>query len=298
MTARSVIVLFAATALFGCGIALYSIARFTVLADLYPDRLGSANGVAAAATDIGQSVLPPLAGFVAVGATWRYGFGFAVPLFLLAAVGLWTVVPGRTAGRSSAVDSLSLESARYVLSGLRQPSIVRVTAILTLGLGIWQSFTGFYPTYLIEMKGLPAPVVSSMFGLFFGLGVVLKPLSGSAYDRIGIQRSIPILIGAVGLACVLLPFVDGLWALTAITVLVSAILGYGTIAHSYLIEELPEDIQGTGMGVLRTISFSVGAVSPVLFGAAADRGFFDEAFLALALLAGAMIVLALGIPEH
>lgn len=298
VTANSVIVLFGATALFGCGIALYAVARFTLLAGLYPDRLGSANGVAAAASDVGQSVLPALAGLIAVSVTWQYGFGFAVPLYLLAAVGLWTTVPAQSIESSSAVDTLSLASVRYVLSALYQPPIIRVTAILTLGLSIWQAFTGFYPTYLIEIKELSPVVASGLFGLFFALGVAIKPISGGAYDRFGIRRSIPVLLGATALALALLPFVEGTWPLAALTALVSTLLGYGTIAHSFLLETVSNDIQGTGMGVVRTFSFSVGAFSPTLFGTAADNGLFDEALLVLAALAVIMIGLAWSVPDR
>ncbi|SNR70858.1 hypothetical protein SAMN06264855_1485 [Halorubrum vacuolatum] len=55
--------------------------------------------------------------------------------------------------------------------------------------------------------------------------------------------------------------------------------------QTHLILSHPDDIQRTRFGILRTISFTVGAMSPVLVGAAADRGFFEEAFLALAALA-------------
>lgn len=137
MSAGSVIVLFTATALFGFGLSLYAVARYTLLGRVYPDQIGSANGIASAASDAGQSLLPPIGG----------------------------------------------------------------------------------------------------------------------------------------------------------TVFVSTLLGFATITQSYLIASLPDDSQGTGFGLLRTISFSIGAISPVLFGAIADRGFFHMGFMLLAALALVMVVI-------
>ncbi|SDK01279.1 Sugar phosphate permease [Natronorubrum texcoconense] len=310
VTAGTPALLFLATILFGFGAALYAVARYTTLARLYPDTIGSANGVTAAAQDAGQSLLPPLAGSLAGVLAWQYGFGFAIPLFVLVALLLWWVVP-ESDDDGSSVDSdatddsgsetdaggaLSLETARLVASELRNPSILYGTAIFTLGLCIWQAFTGFYPTYVIEVKGLSSTVASILFGTFFALGVVIKPIAGGAYDRIGLRRSLLVLLGVSGSALAVLPFVEGLVPIAAITVLVSFLLGFGVVTEAYLILELPEEIRGTGFGLLRTIAFGVGALSPVVFGAAADRGLFDYAFFALAAIAGVMILLALRVP--
>ncbi|WP_340681200.1 hypothetical protein [Natrinema caseinilyticum] len=56
-------------------------------------------------------------------------------------------------------------------------------------------------------------------------------------------------------------------------------------------------LQGTGLGILRTIYWSISSTSSVLFGIVADRGYFDEAFLGLAALTGVMIPLTLVLSE-
>lgn len=297
VVAESTPVLFAATVLFGFGTGLYGVARFTALGDIYDEQVGTATGVTLAAGDGGQSLLPPAAGFLAVALTWQVGFGFTVPAFLLAAAVLWLTVPGRTSGPTSAVDELSLDSVRYVLAGLRQPRIVRGATAILLGNCIWQAFTSFYPTYLIEVKALEPTVAGGLFGLFFALGIVIKPLAGAGYDRFGARRSLALLVLVSGIAFGALPAVHGFWPLVQLTALASFLLGYGTILLSYLTASLPTNMRGTGLGAIRTTYWTIGSVSPALFGLAADRGFFDEAFLALSVLAGLMIVLALRLPE-
>ena len=297
VTAVSTHVLFVATALFGAALALFAIARYTALTLLYADHLGVANGITSAASDAGQSLLPPLAGVLAAATAWQYGFGVAAPLFLLVGLALWLVFPTDSTADSSEDHSRD-RSPIDVLSRLRRPTIVRGTAILTLGLCIWQAFTGFYPTYLIESKGLSPALASGLFGLFFGLGVLIKPLAGGAYDRIGARRSLLVVIGASGCALAVLPVAEGFVPILMVTAFVSVLLGFTTITEPYLLVALPEDVRGTGFGVLRTIAFTVGSAGPVLFGAAADRGFFDQAFFALAVVAAVMIAVVARLPPR
>lgn len=295
ITAGSVVILFAATALFGGGIALYAVARYTVLTQLYPDQLGAANGVMAASADASQSVLPPLAALIAAGLAWQGGFGFVIPLFLLSGIGIRHVVPASPTREAN--GGFSLTNWRIVLGIIRQPSIVYGMAIYTLALCIWQAFTGFYPTYLVEIKGLSTTVASIVFGLFFALGIVIKPAVGSTYDRIGARRSLIVvgLIAGVGLAA--LPITEGRWPLILVTGLISALLGISTIIEAFLLTTIPDDIRGRGFGIVRTTTFLVGSISPVAFGAASDRGHFDAAFLVLAAVAMLIVLVSTRLSE-
>ncbi|MEY7849321.1 nitrate/nitrite transporter [Natrarchaeobius sp. A-rgal3] len=288
---------FVATAAFGLGTALYGVARYTILSDVFPENEGAAIGVTLAAGEVGNAVLPLVAGAIAATLAWQYGFGLAVPAFGLAALLLWRAVPGRTSGETSAVDAISNETVRYVASELRRRPIVVVTAIQVLVYCVWQAFTGFYPTYLIEVKELSPAVATGLFSAFFALGIVVQPLTGGVYDRIGARRSLPVVLGIVAVALVALPFLEGFWPLVAGTILLSSILGYGTITLPYMTAAFPQDMKGTGLGFLRTFYMTVGAASPVLFGAFAERGFFDQGYFVLAGFAIVAIVLTWWLPE-
>ena len=296
VTAPTPLVLFVATGLVGLGQSLYPIARITILSDIYPDRIGSALGVTMATGDLGQTVLPPIAGALAAAVAWQLGLAFIAPLLLVVSAVLWVVLPAQTP-TASAVDSLSADSARYVLTKLRRSNLLFVAFILFLYILIWQSFTGFYPTYLVEVKGLPSSLAGVLFSVFFAFGVIVKPLAGAAYDRIGMRKAlVAVLVGPVaGLAT--LPFIEGLWALVAVTALVSTMLGSGAITQSFLSDAIPDDIQGTGLGAVRTTSATLGAAGPVLFGGIADRGYFDEGYILLAAMLAVVVLLTLRLPE-
>ncbi len=286
--ADSPVILFAATSLFGLGTALYGVSRFTILKDIYPDRLGTATGVTMAAGDVGNAVMPPAAGFVAAAIAWQYGFGFIIPLFLLAAVALWITLPTRTSASPPLAETISRER---IVSMFRQPVVLHAVVLLVLWGAIIQAFMGFYPTYLIDVKGLPTHLATGLFGLFFALGTLIKPLAGRAYDRIGVRYPLLIMMSVTVVALVALPLSTGFWSFVVITLLASNLLGYETIVISNLTERLPENARGTGLGSLRTIYIMLGALSPVLFGAVANRGYFDEAFFGLAVLTGVVVLL-------
>jgi len=292
--ANSAIAVFLGTAMVGLGLSLYPIARITVLTEIYPDAVGSALGITMATGDTGQTILPPIVGFLAAAVAWQLGIGLLVPGFLLLAGLLWVVVPDR---ESQSTGSLSVQGARNVLGELRSRTMVLVTVLLFFYVMVWQSFTGFYPTYLVESKGLSPSVAGTVFALFFAVGVVVKPAAGTAYDRVGMRRSLgAVLVGPIfGLG--LLPFVEGFWILVVLTALVSTMLGSGAITQAYLAEAIPENMRGTGLGVIRTTAASLGAMGPVLFGLVADRGFFDEAYLVLAGLMVLMLVLTVRMPR-
>jgi MFS family permease len=287
VVADSTVVLFGATALFGGGTALYGVSRFTILSEIYPDQLGTATGVTMAAGDAGNTVMPPAAGFIAAAAAWQYGFGFTVPLFLLAAVALWATLPGRTRTATPLSESLALDD---VVPTLTHPVVLRGTVLLVLWGVIMQAFIGFYPTYLIDVKGLSVRVATVLFGFFFALGILAKPIAGRAYDAVGVRVPLLAITGTAGLALAALPFAGEVWPFVLLTVLASALLGFETIVISDLTSRLPDGTQGTNLGALRTVYIALGALSPVLFGAVADRGYFDEAFLGLAVLAGVVLL--------
>ncbi|GAB7018181.1 MFS transporter [Halostagnicola bangensis] len=297
LVAPTALTLFVATGVIGLGLSQYPIARITALSDLYPDRIGRALGVTMASGDIGQTILPPVASVLAVGVAWQFGLGFVLPLLCLTVAVIWLTLPKHDSGTQDA-DDLSSEHVTYVFSELREPKFVIIGVILFLFIFVWQTFSAFYPTYLVNEKGLSTTVAGTLFGLFFAVGVVAKPAAGMAYDRIGLRGSLPIVLGGSIVGLFVLPFVEGIWTLVGVTVLISTMLGSGAVTQSYLAETIPPDIQGTGLGLIRSSASMLGATGPVLFGLIAERGYFDEGYVILAVLVGIVTLLTLLMPRE
>ena len=291
-TAGTAALLFGATILFGLATALYGPTRFTILTDLYPDNSGSAVGLTMASGNVGNALFPALAAFVAGALGWRYGFGVFVPLFALVAVALRVLVSTRTSTETSAAGELSWDLLRRLRQGIAVrdvPAVVGVQVTLSF---LIQGFTSFYPTYLVEIKDLPAETAATLFGGFFLLGAVIQPISGSLMDRIGVRGTLIGYMSVCVLALCLLPFAEGLAPIAGVTALVAAWNGTPVVTQTYVADTLPTDMQGTGFGTLKAGWMLAGATAPALVGLLADAGLFDEAFFLLAAVGGAGLALA------
>ena len=72
--------------------------------------------------------------------------------------------------------------------------------------------------------------------------------------------------------------------------------GSGAVAQSDLADAFPADQQGTGLGVIRTATATLGAAGPLVCGVIGESGDFDLGYLALALGMAAVIALTLWMP--
>jgi MFS family permease len=290
--ATTTVAFFAGTVGVGVGVGLYGTTRLTVLSDVFTDRTGTAIGIAQAAGNVGTMALPPLAATVAAAVGWRLGFGALVPAFVVVAVALALVIPRHSGDADTAAARPLWTDVRAVGRTLTTRTLGLGTLCMILMMFVYQSFTGFYPTYLVVEKGLSESGAATILGLFFASGVVVQPIAGAARDRVGTRVTMTaILAGAVG-ALVALPLVETRTGILAVTPLASAQLAFWPIGNTYIVETVPDEAKGTGFGLVRTGFIGLGASGPVVVGALGDAGRFDAAFF---LLAGvAAVVLALG----
>lgn len=291
-------VLFVATGVLGLCTALFGPARFPLLSAVFGDRDGTAIGITQATGNLGNATLPLVAGVVASAVAWQLGFAFIVPLFLLVTVGLWWVVPREPEGASTVVRGSFARFARGLYRDVTTRSVLVMAGIQVLGSSMYQGFTGFYPTYLVEVKGLTPGVAAGLFGLFFAMGLVVQPVTGIAGDRFGEKHVLAVVLTLSTVALAVLPFVTGFWGLVGITIVLSIILGRGVLTLTYLTNVLSPDTRGTGLGFLRSVYITIGAMSPVVIGVMADAGYFDEAYLLLAGAGGVMLLLLAVLPAR
>ncbi len=288
---------FLGTIAVGFGTGLYATTRVTVLSDIYPERSGTALGFIQAFGNIGTTILPPIAGFLAVVVSWRLGLGFLLPIALVVAAALWFVVPARTSSEDIVVESISRETFSELASGLNDRGVLLATAGMFLVSVVYQSFTGFYPTYLVLEKGFSEGFAALLYGGFFAVGIVSQLASGPSGDIIGMRRT---LIGSLALATVALfalPFVDNLAMILLVSAMLSAQLAYWPVANAYTVEVMPPEIQGTGFGLVRTVYLLLASIGPVLVGWFGDAGMLNTAFLALAGCAALALVTCWYLPD-
>lgn len=289
--APSTWVLFVGTVLFGLAAAMFSPARYVIISKLYDKGDATAMSLVSAGGNLGASVLPAAAGLVAATVSWRLGFGAAAPIFVLLIVGLWVLIPDPNPelGPSSESDASDESrttgggrlSAREFLRALSKPSILLIASIMICHSFIFQGFTAFYPTYLVDIKGVSSGLAATIFSLFFAVGIGTKLIIGPSSDVFGKPLVILVMLSILATTLVLFPFSSGLPIILGLTALMTALLGIVPVATALLTKELADNVAGSGLGFLRTVYTMTGAVSPVIVGTLADLGSFDQAFFVL-----------------
>lgn len=291
-------VLFAATIVFGFATALYGPHRFTIFTDIYSERAGTAVGLTMAAGSIGNTLLPAAAATIAGYATWRLGFGAVVPLFIAVTGAIWVVVPSRTSTSDEETGALSVEAGRRLVASIRGTGISVVVLVHIVLAFASQGLLGFYPTYLIKAKGFSPQVAATVYGLYFAAGTVVQPLTGLSRDRFGSKWTLALIAGLFFAGLAALQFGRSLVHFVVLTVLLSHRNGVGVVTNTFIADTLPDDIKGSGLGLLRTSWILIGATSPILVGYLGDVGQLENAFVVLALIAALAVILALFVPDR
>lgn len=289
--------LFVGTIAFGLATALYGPTRFTVFTDIYSDRVGTAIGLTYAAGSLGNTVLPATAAAVASYTSWRLGFGWMVPLFLGVIIALWAIVPSRTSSVENTVEDLSVQTVREIFSQITVAGIPLLVSIHVLLGFVSQGFLGFYPTYLVDVKGFTPQTAALLFGLYFAFGAIIQPLAGMSRDRFGSRVTLFVICLAYFLGMSALYFAQSFTHVLILTLFLSYRNSTGVITNTYIADTLPEAIKGTGLGALRTVWISIGATSPIFVGFLGDLGFLDVVILPLAAIVALSTVMALFIPS-
>lgn len=276
---------------------IFAPARFTILSDVYSDREGTAHGVAMAAGDVGNTVLPVVAGVLSVTFYWRLGIAYALPFLFTLVVVLSRVIPERTSGGTKKTPPLIgiFQTIRRELSR----KIVLFAVFLLLAQSIlFQGYTGLYPTYLIAEKGLDETTASLMLGVFFGTAVVVHLLAGMGADRFGTKPVMGVLLTVGVCALWSIPFVGDVPTIALVTALSSAPMGVITITLPYLIGVLSDDVRGTGFGIIRTGYLLTASLSPFAVGVLGNYGHFDAAFLLLGGVTATALVVSRLLPKE
>lgn len=270
-----------ASGVFGLGTGLYGPPRGTVISKTYDDNDGAAFGAMLAAGSIGAAALPALAAMAVSTVGWRATLGAGAPAFLLAAGAVWWAVPDTRVGSADDRDSAAV-AIRAAASALHDRRLALATAALTLMLFVFQAATAFLTTYLVDVKGLSQGTAGALLGVVFVVGAVSQWSGGGLADRFGTPRVLVAFSGASVVPLVLLPLVEGLPALAAVSALVGLRMSIGPVSNAYIIDVLPDAVQGTAWGALRTGFFLVGALGSTFVGVMADAALFDAAFYVLA----------------
>lgn len=276
------------TALIGAGITVGNIVVPVVAGRDFPHRSGTVFGVYTATMNIGSMITLSLTVPIATGVGWRLALCVYL-LFALAAAVVWSLATRRRDGVPRVRPDESDEPARA-------PASRPAGWLLLLAFG-GQSFsyyglTAWLPEVLRDLRGLDAAsagVASSLFQILAVVGALVTPLVAR---RAGLRLAfVPVAAGFLALpgGLLLAPALWPLWCSLAgaaqgggFTVIFSAVLAASRTSTEN--RRLAAFVQGGG--------YLLGALGPSLVGAVHEAGDPPSWDVALAVVLGALAVLA------
>ncbi len=269
--------------LIGTGAAMLGTTRMTVISDVFEDDT-EAQGILAAAGNLGSLLLPLVAGFIAV-LGWRYGFIWLVPLFVLALILLVRWLPAST---SDPIDGSLTDEVDEIIARTDRQELVLATVVFSLSIFVYNAVTGMYPTYLSTIKGLDGVMVPVVYAMFFLAAIVVEVLVGPLQDRFGSLRVAIGLMTVSACSLFILPAVTGIVPLLVITFLINVMAVIWPMEASRITSCLPDEVEGMAFGAVRTVYMLVGATGSIVVGALADAGLFHIALQ----IQGAILLIA------
>lgn len=293
LVGNSFLLLVVATIVLGAGTGILGPSRVIVLANEIPEAKATAVSISQAAGTLGNAIFPVIAGLIMGVLGWRAGLGFLLPLALVVTVGLWAIVPQRTGNSESQSITKTVGNAARALTG--RTAVLGTLVMLGVML-VYQSLTGFLPTYLTDVVGVSPQRATVLFGMFFAAGFVMNIAAGILGDRIGSGQTVGVfaLLSIPGLVLVLTA--NSTVGLVGGVVLSSALIGCFPPGLTYLASVFPATVQGTGFGVIRTVYIGGGALGPVGVGAIADTYSLWTGFVGLVVVLGCITILVALLP--
>lgn len=253
-----------------------------LLADWFPpSNRGRAIGLYVGVLSVGSGAAYPLTSWLATTTDWRFALALTCGLSIPAGVAVFALAadyPG-TVGGTVSIDTAMFTDRRFLF-------------VTTAYAGHnWELFAVqnwivafLVTTPAIAATGSPGVTAGVLAGVVVALGGPGNLVGGWLSDRIGRLRTSGGALGVSGFVTVTLGLID--WTVLVLLVPVLVVYGLALAADSAplstaMTELADEDSAATALAGQSLLGFVPGVLSPVVFGAALDRGGFGLAFVSL-----------------
>ncbi|MBP1986371.1 MFS transporter [Halolamina salifodinae] len=273
--------------LIGLGTGAHKTVAVRLLAAVHEERTGRALGVLDTVAAFG-GVVAPLAVTYAL-PDWR-GLFLATGIVVAALTVLFVRrTPRHLAGtgavaKPSGDDDSGIDGSLLGYLGLmkapRVALFVGVTVAFAFG---YNGVVAFLPSYLAADAGLglETSVANTIYSGLFVVSLVQLG-TGELTDRVGRLPMLFVTVGAAVAGAAALLSVQGVAAVAAAVALFGlGCHGFRPVRSAFLMSLLPDEAAGGGLGVVRTVLMTAGAVAPGVTGFLIDTQGYTVAFGAL-----------------
>ena len=241
-------------------------------------QLGRALGINNGAASLGRFMAPLAASLLFPVIGWRYTLLAFSGLGLVVGAGFLLIKEPRRPGNWSGASSLR-ELGRGIRDIFRSRVVVVVMVVETV-MAFRVGIGDFLPTYFIEALGMTSVSAGLLFTGFLVVGLPSPYFWGLVSDKLERRIVVMAAMGTAAALWFLLPLVGGsVLLLPLLLVLGFVSQGVGGVIQAFVAEATEPENRDIIFGVYFTLAFTIGSVSPVIFGVLADSYGFQTAFL-------------------
>ncbi len=284
--------------LVGIGNNLWHPAAIPTLAHQYPQRKGLVLSFHGMGGNIGEALAPLAAGSLLAWFSWREVVvinivpGLVMATLILVMVGALATVREGDKNRKDEVNAGSGGwNARQYLRDLG--SLLRNRALMLICVsGGFRTLTQvglmvFLPVYLAYEQGYSPIAVGVCMTVLQVAGLIAGPIAGHVSDRVGRRHVVLSSMVLTGLTIVGMVFVGQSFMFIVFVALVGFFLyAMRPVMQAWAVENTPQRLAGTGVGLQFTILAIGGSIAPATFGLIADTW---DVYTAFYFLAGTII---------
>ena len=261
--------------LLGLGRAMYNVPSRALISDMYIEKRGQAMGIFTAGSDLGginagilATILAMVYLVVVEGVpNWRVIMGVCgVVSFGLIGIFMW-VNQEKYKWDRGITEKIKLSVKKdltYIVGEKDQRETILAFALFIF---VATAMVNFLPLYLIEGKNFEVGVAGSIFGWFFLLGMVVKPVVGGLSDRMPRYLiSIGGLLVSTGGIILLIMAESVFGVMIAIGIFAIGYKGQFPVIDAILMDSAPDNSTGSHIGAARSIFFTLGGMGAAYMG--------------------------------
>jgi MFS family permease len=249
------------------------------IAETFKSRdLGRALGINIGAAGLGRFMAPLAASLLIPLIGWKPTLLCFSALGLIVGTGFLLIKEPKRPGTWSGTSSL-----RDLATGVRaifQDRLVVIVLIVETVMAFRIGISDFLPTYFTEVLGMSSSYAGLLFTGFLVSGLPAPYIWGVLSDRLERRFVVMLAMGTAAALWFVLPLVGSSLILVPLLLILGFVgQGVGGIIQAFVAEVTESENRDIIFGVYFTLAFTIGSISPVLFGLLADTYGFRSAFI-------------------
>jgi FSR family fosmidomycin resistance protein-like MFS transporter len=241
-------------------------------------RLGRALGINITAAGLGRFIAPLFASFLLPIIGWRYTLLSFSGLGLVVGTSFLFIKEQRRPGTWSGASSFR-ELGKGVKDIFRSRMIIIVMIVETV-MAFRIGISDFLPTYFTKALGMSSVSAGLLFSGFLIAGLPAPYFWGFMSDHFERRVVVMMAMGTAAALWILLPLVRGSVLLLPLLLILGFVgQGIGGVIQAFVADVTETENRDIIFGVYFTLAFTIGSISPVIFGFLADTYDFQSAFL-------------------